>query len=178
MEAFDRVDKNFTPTFSYYIFSGFELSIDLNYRFTLVFGLPLSNLGRGLRTRRGYPSESGSWSTAATSFLRRFAWPSCVLRTSWRTHVSFLQFVLLGHFLNMDSHTHIYRDIYVFQILLYQNVYYIRYAFFFINAERQEVRLVRKEAINFHWQATSMNADRISSPEWCTLAEGVCGCVM
>lgn len=30
-----------------------------------------------------------------------------------------------------------------------------------------EVRLVRKEAINFHWQATSMNADRISSPEWC-----------
>lgn len=65
-----------------------------------------------------------------------------------------------------------------FYFIRMYNISCIRYAFFFINAERQEVRLVRKEAINFHWQATSMNADRISSPEWCTLAEGVCGCVM
>jgi hypothetical protein len=85
----------------------------LEFSFHTCLRIPLSNLGRGLRTRRGYPSESSSWSTAATSFLRRFAWPSCVLRTSWRTHVSFLQFVQLGHFLNIDSHTHthIYRHI-------------------------------------------------------------------
>lgn len=34
----------------------------------------------------------------------------------------------------------------------------------------QELRLVRKEAINFQWQATPGDLDCITSPEWCILA--------
>ena len=37
----------------------------------------------------------------------------------------------------------------------------------------QELRLVRKEAINFQWQATPGDLDCITSPEWCILAESV-----
>lgn len=37
-------------------------------------------------------------------------------------------------------------------------------------AEPLELRLVRKEAVNFHWQATPRGNGCLTSPEWCASA--------